>query len=226
MGAKLIARFVQQQHQAARSSKLDQEEAAMYQSLDKDPSGVPIVPALPEVGANEAVVAAVDKSQADRRKAGVCVSNNSNRAGKRTAEALAENGQRGKAVKRVSGDAACSKRTLHSLDGEGELMQAGPGSYLQAGYVTDLLQEIATDNSNHEGSVNPSNAVKQRRHDGDSMSGPRAPHSCSRVRAPVKVPSGRMRSTETTPSAVQAASKYKRTVSTERRVRQVLTEMW
>lgn len=225
MGAKLIARFVQQQHQAARSSKLDQEEAAMYRSDGKHPSWVPIMSAVTEDDAIEAAVAAVENSQEDCLKAGIGLPNSRNRAGKRVAEALAQNGQCHKALKRVVQEAASSKETLHSLDGEAEPIQAGTGSYLHAGYVTDLLQEIATDNCKDEGTVNPSNAMKQLPCAGDSMSGPRAPGLCPRVRAPVTVPSRRIRSSETALSAAQAASKYKRAVSTERRVRQVLTEM-
>lgn len=219
MGAKLIAKFVQQQHQATRSAKLDQEEAALYRSLEKDPNGGLVPQGLPAGVFRASRPGAAVEVGAGHLKADVDLLRSTRKGAKRTAESLTQPGQAAKAVKCSNG--ASSKGQHDSSCGNHSAAQAG--TCMHAGYVTDLLQELAADSRQRVSvTTKPGDVCKAWRPRTVSSKASTGQECRLRQHAAAVGASGSLLTSDPIPST---AGKTKRMVSTERRVRQVLTEL-
>ena len=140
MGAKLISRFVQQQHQAARSAKLDQQEAALYCSPDTDLGHVPMLPSVPSAQVSESSAADPQCHPKSSRK--LIPGTNLGGASKvlRLSRQISN-------IRSATSDQPRVASQGQDTDGRGTSSHQG-GTHTQAGYVSALLEEIAAECQN------------------------------------------------------------------------------
>eukprot|EP00892_Ulva_mutabilis_P010233 jgi/Ulvmu1/7582/UM038_0005.1 len=215
MGAKVISQFVQQQHLAARSARLDQQEAALYCSLDDHDSRVPIVPAMLPVSQIQ---------QHTEKPSRLAARHISSSANKRDAQAQLGRSSKLPRPSNHVGDMGLQSHNQHKSKATRTQPQRPGGPCIQAGYVSDLLQEIAADRDCGQ-SCQPEasygrkrlNSASKDKKDGNSR--PKAAQILAAVQS---------QQTAAMPPAHAVkgqSSKSRRPLSTERRVRQVLTDL-
>lgn len=210
MGAKLITRFVQQQRQAARSARLDKEEAALYRGPECDSAAIELP--LPSI-ATEVIKSArtKDTMQKTSQRGN---SESDPRGSKRTASTV-EVSEARKLQKNGSRHMG-NDYSFHRSERGNEQLPAGRGTCRGSAYVADLLQEIAADGSRGQ----DLKAQESLQHEVVGQAGKmrRQPRSMEGLNVVVQPQSDRL-------PAPDAIRKQVKTVSTERRVRQVLAEI-